>query len=73
MSQDNVIELKRPESFIDDPITDILRNGARRLLEQVLKIEIDSFLHQNGRLWDDPGRKTIIYNGYLTERKVQKG
>jgi len=53
MSQDNVIELKRPESFIVDPITDILRNGARRLLELASEIEIDSFLSQYAGLRDD--------------------
>ena len=32
MPKDNVIELKKPEPFVDDPITDILRQGARKLL-----------------------------------------
>ncbi len=34
MIKDNVIELKNPEAFVDDPITDILRNGARKLLAE---------------------------------------
>jgi hypothetical protein len=29
MAKNNVINLKNPAPFIDDPITDILRNGAR--------------------------------------------
>ena len=32
MIKDNVIDLKKPEPFVDDPITDILRSGARKLL-----------------------------------------
>ena len=32
MSKDNVIELKKPERFVDDPITEVLRSGARKLL-----------------------------------------
>jgi hypothetical protein len=40
MIKDNVIDLKKPELFIDDPITDILRQGARRLLTDALKAEI---------------------------------
>jgi hypothetical protein len=32
MTQDNVIDLQKPEVFVDDPITDILRPGARRLI-----------------------------------------
>ena len=44
MAKDNVIDLKKPESFIDDPITDILRQGARRLLCAALEAEVETFL-----------------------------
>jgi len=36
MTKDNVIDLKKPEAFVDDPITDILRQGSRRLLAAAL-------------------------------------
>jgi len=36
MTKDNVIDLKKPEPFISDPITDILRQGAKRLLGDVM-------------------------------------
>lgn len=39
MTNDNVISLKKPEPFVDDPITEILRNGARKLLAQALETE----------------------------------
>jgi hypothetical protein len=29
MAKDNVIEFKKPEPFVDDPITDVLRTGAK--------------------------------------------
>lgn len=32
MSKDNVIDLKNPETFVDDPLTEVLRQGARKLL-----------------------------------------
>ena len=32
MSNISVTELKKPEPFVDDPITDIFRQGARKLL-----------------------------------------
>jgi len=44
MERDNVTELKKPETFIDDPLTDILRSGARKLLAEALEAEIESFL-----------------------------
>jgi len=73
MAKDNVIDLKKPEPFIDDPITDILRSGARQLLAQALEIEISSFLSQYADFSDDQGRKRITRNGYLPERKIQTG
>ena len=73
MTKDNVIDFKKPEPFIDDPITDILRSGARQLLAQALEVEISSFLSQYADLSDDQGRKRITRNGYLPERKIQTG
>ena len=73
MNQDNVIDLKKPESFIDDPITGILRNGARKLLVQALEVEIENFLSQYSNLYDDDGRQRITRNGYFPEREIQTG
>jgi len=42
--RDNVLELKKPETFVDDRITDILRNGAMQLLAEALEAAIESFL-----------------------------
>jgi hypothetical protein len=36
MTKDNVIALKKPEPFVDDPITEVLRTGARKLLAEAL-------------------------------------
>jgi transposase-like protein len=73
MAKDNVIDLKNPEPFIDDPITDILRSGARKLLAQALEVEITGFLTQYADFSDDQGRKRITRNGYLPEREIQTG
>jgi len=43
MNKDNVIGFKKPEQFIDYPITDILRNGASKLV-QALEVEIKIFV-----------------------------
>lgn len=73
MSKDNVIPIKKPERFVDDPITDILRSGARKLLTEALETEIEIFLSEYKKLKDDLGRKRIIRNGYLPEREIQTG
>jgi transposase-like protein len=74
MVNDNVIELKKPESrFVDDPITEVLRTGAKKLLAEALEAEIESFLSQYREIRDDQGRKRLVRNGYLPERDIQTG
>ncbi len=43
MSINTVVLLRQPET-IDDPLTAILRSGARRLLAQAIEAEADAFL-----------------------------
>ena len=62
MSNDNVILLKKPESIINDHITDILRQGARKMLAQALEAEIDHFISQYDELNTDFRNK---YNRHL--------
>ena len=73
MTKDNLIELKTPETFVDDPITDILRQGARKLLAQALETEVEIFLNNYKELTDQLGRQRIVRNGYLPERNIQTG
>ena len=73
MTQDNVIDLKKPESVINDPITEVLRNGARRLLAQALEAEIEIFINQYTDLKDEQGRRRIVRNGFLPGRTIQSG
>jgi transposase-like protein len=73
MPKDTVIEFERPEPFVDDPITDILRSGARKLLAEALETEIEIFLSQYSALKDAQGRKRITRNGHLPLREIQTG
>ena len=73
MSNDNVIDLKKPECFVDDPITKILRRGARKLLAEALEAEIDLLVNQYRHLNDEQGRRRIVRNGYHNERQIQSG
>lgn len=56
MNEDNVIKLKKPDLFADDPIADILRQGARKLLTQALEAEIEILVHQYRDRVDELGR-----------------
>ena len=73
MIKDNVIEFKKPEPFVDDLITDILRTGARKLLAEALEAEIKGFLSQYRELRDNQEYQRVVRNGYLPEREIQTG
>ena len=40
MREDTVVQLRQPGSFEDDPLTEVLRLGARRLLGQAVEAEV---------------------------------
>jgi transposase-like protein len=73
MPKNNVVDFKKPEPFVDDPITEVLKSGARKLLAEALEAEIESFLCQYKDLRDDQGRKRVVRNGHLPERDIQTG
>jgi putative transposase len=73
MGKDNLIELKKPEPFIDDPLTGLLRQGARKLLAEALEVEIELFIAQYKQLKDESGKMRLTRNGYLPEREIQTG
>jgi len=73
MKKDKVIELKRPESIVEDPLTEILREGARKLLAEALKAEIEDFICEYEHLRRKNVRWRITKNGHLPEREIQSG
>jgi len=70
MPQNNIIGIKKPEAFVEDPITEVLRNGAKKLLTEALEAEIESFLRQYKDLKDSKGRQRIT--GYLPSVKFRQ-
>ena len=73
MSEDRVVELRHPGSFSEDPLTSVLRSGARRLLAQAVEMEVTAFIAAHGDLEDDAGRRRVVRHGHHRERRVQTG
>lgn len=71
MSENNVIELKMPEAS-PDMLTEIIRNGAKKLLAAAINAEVEEFLATHQKSMDD-GRQQYVRNGYLPERGLQTG
>ena len=67
-----VVRLRQPEE-IDDPLTAILRAGARRLLEQAIEAEVESFLASMKDVRLPDGRERVVRHGHGPERTIQTG
>lgn len=72
MSPTTVVPLRRPDE-IEDPLTAILRSGARRLLAQAIEAEADAFLTTLACVRLPDGRERLVRHGYGPERQVQTG
>jgi len=72
MGKDSVIEFRAPE-VIEDPLTELLRVGARRLIQQAIEVELVELLAQYEGEVDDQGRRLVVRNGYLPEREILTG
>ena len=72
MSNDNLVSLAAPAG-ISDPLTDLLRSGARRLIEAAVSAEFEEYLAAfvDEKLLD--GRQRVVRNGHLPERKILTG
>ena len=73
MAKNNVLDLKKTDSFVDDPITRLMREGARKLLATALEAEINEFIEKYSELMDSTGHRRVTRNGYLPERDIQTG
>jgi putative transposase len=71
-SDSTVVSLRQPEET-DDPLTAVLRSGARRLLVQAVEAEAEAFLATMKGLRLADGRERIVRHGHGPERLVQTG
>jgi transposase-like protein len=71
-SSTNIIRLRQPEE-IDDPLTELLRVGARRLLAQAVEMEAEAFLAAMQDLRLPDGRTRLVRHGHGPEREIQTG
>ena len=72
MSEVNVVTLLQPGSFAD-PLTEVLRNGARSLLAQAVEAEVAEFLAKHSDLKTASGLSRMVRHGHLPEREVMTG
>ena len=72
MGNDNVVSLAA-SAAVSDPLADLLRAGARRLIEAAVSAEFGEYLSafEEEKLPD--GRRRMVRNGHLPERRILTG
>jgi transposase-like protein len=68
----SVVRFRQPDA-IDDPLTSILRSGARQLLTQAVEMEAAAFLAAMKDLKLPDGRGRVVRHGHGPERTIQTG
>jgi len=63
MREDTVVQLRQPGTFSDDPLTEVLGLGARRLLAQAVELEVTAFVEMHIDLTDESGCHRIVRHG----------
>jgi len=71
-SSSTVVPLRQPD-VVDDPLTAVLRDGARRLLAQAIEAEAEAFLAAMREVRLPDGRERLVRHGHGPERRVQTG
>ncbi len=71
-SDSTVISFRQPDT-VDDPLTAVLRSGARRLLAQAIEAEAEAFLATMKGIQLPDGRDRLVRHGHGPERQVQTG
>ncbi|MET4103506.1 putative transposase [Roseovarius sp. MBR-78] len=73
MIDDTTILPFRQSESVADPLTELAREGARRMLAEALKAEADAFVASFADEQLEDGRQRIVRHGFGPERKIQTG
>jgi putative transposase len=68
----NVLQLSQPGAF-SDPLTEVLRAGARALLAHAVDAEVAALLSVHAKELTADGRRRLVRHGYLPEREIITG
>lgn len=73
MSKSNLHALSQPEMTINDPLHELIRQGARDLIARAVETELEGLLSQHADIKTAGGRQAVVRNGHLPKRTIQTG
>ena len=72
MDESTIVEFAGRDA-ISDPLTDLLRKGARELLQSAIEAELEVFMARFQDRKTPEGHASVVRNGHHPERAVQTG
>ncbi len=73
MRENTITQLPDPSGFGTDPFTDVIRDGARKLIEQAIHAELAALMAAFAGEALEDGRARLVRHGHLPEREVLTG
>lgn len=73
MSKSNLHALSQPEVATNDPLHELIRQGARDLIARAVESELQGLLNQYADVSTPDGRQAVVRNGHLPKRTIQTG
>ncbi len=65
--------LELPATTSQDVLTEILRDGAQRLLSQAVAAEVATWIESHQHVTDAQGHRQVVRNGHLPKRDILTG
>jgi transposase-like protein len=56
-----------------DPLTEVIRQGARTLLAQAVEAEVAAWIDDHAHVTDEHGHRQVVRNGYAPPRSIVTG
>lgn len=75
VQEDSLVAYRNPGVALPvaDALTEVLRSGARELLQSAVEAEVAEFIVRHRELRDERARQRVVRNGYKPERTIQTG
>ena len=73
LKNDTTNTIGLPASSSKDVLTEILRDGAQRLLATAVEAEVAGYIDRHAEQVDEQGHRLVVRNGHHRERTIQTG
>jgi putative transposase len=73
MLETTTATIEFPSTSGRDVLTDILREGAQRMLAEAITAEVDQWIQSRQQYVDEHGHRQVVRNGFMPERTILTG